>query len=50
MPAAVVRREVLHPPTFELASVRLFRVVLFPLLGFPTSPTKGSRGILREDL
>jgi hypothetical protein len=35
-----------HPPTLELASVRLLRVVLFPLEGLPTRPIRGSRGIV----
>lgn len=42
------RRGVLHGPTLELASVKEFRVVLLPLDGLPTSPIKGSRGILRS--
>jgi hypothetical protein len=36
-----------HPPTLELASVKLFNVVLLPLEGFPTNPIKGSLGIVR---
>jgi hypothetical protein len=35
-----------HPPTLELASVRLLRVVLLPLEGLPTRPIRGSRGIV----
>ena len=37
----------LHIPTLELASVKLFNVVDLPDEGFPTNPIKGSRGILR---
>jgi hypothetical protein len=37
---------VVHPPTLEDASVKLFRVVLLPLDGLPTKPIKGSRGIV----
>jgi len=33
-------------PTFAAVSVKLFRVVLFPEDGLPTSPIKGSRGIV----
>lgn len=33
-------------PTLELASVRLFKVVDLPELGFPTRPMSGSRGII----
>jgi hypothetical protein len=36
-----------HPPTLELASVRLLSVVLLPLEGLPTRPIRGSRGIVR---
>lgn len=36
-----------HPPTLLVASVKLFKVVDFPLEGLPTKPIKGSRGILR---
>jgi len=36
----------LHTPTLELASVKLFNVVLLPLDGLPTNPIKGSRGIV----
>ena len=36
-----------HRPTLELASVKLFSVVLLPLDGLPTNPIKGSRGIVR---
>lgn len=32
-------------PTFDEASVRLLRVVLFPEEGLPTRPIRGSRGI-----
>jgi hypothetical protein len=39
-------RSWLHRPTLELASVKLFNVVLLPLDGLPTNPIKGSRGIL----
>jgi hypothetical protein len=35
----------IHPPTLELASVKLFNVVLLPLDGLPTNPINGSRGI-----
>lgn len=35
-----------HRPTLELASVKLFSVVLLPLEGLPTNPIKGSRGIV----
>lgn len=35
-----------HKPTLDVASVKLFNVVLLPLEGLPTSPIKGSRGIL----
>jgi hypothetical protein len=35
-----------HPPTLELASVRLLSVVLLPLEGLPTRPIRGSRGIV----
>ena len=35
-----------YKPTFEEASVRLFRVVLLPDEGLPTNPINGSRGIL----
>lgn len=34
-----------YRPTFEEASVRLFRVVLLPAEGFPTRPMRGSRPI-----
>lgn len=34
-------------PTLELASVKLFNVVLLPLEGLPTNPIKGSRGIVK---
>jgi hypothetical protein len=36
----------IYQPTFEEASVRLFRVVDLPDEGLPTKPIKGSRGIL----
>jgi hypothetical protein len=35
-----------YPPTLEVASVRLFNVVLLPDEGLPTRPIRGSRGIL----
>jgi hypothetical protein len=35
-----------NPPTLDVASVKLFNVVLLPLDGLPTSPIKGSRGIV----
>lgn len=35
-----------YAPTFEEASVKLFRVVLLPDEGFPTKPINGSRPIL----
>jgi len=35
-----------HQPTLELASVKLFNVVLLPLEGLPTNPIRGSRGIV----
>jgi len=35
-----------YEPTFEEASVKLFKVVLFPEDGFPTSPINGSRPIV----
>jgi hypothetical protein len=35
-----------HPPTLDVASVRLLSVVLFPAEGLPTRPIKGSRGIM----
>ena len=34
-----------YEPTFDEASVRLLSVVLLPAEGFPTRPTRGSRGI-----
>jgi hypothetical protein len=37
-----------HRPTLELASVKLFKVVLLPLDGLPTNPIKGSRGIVER--
>jgi hypothetical protein len=37
-----------HQPTLELASVKLFNVVLLPLDGLPTNPIKGSRGIVER--
>jgi hypothetical protein len=40
--------EWIHQPTFEVASVKLFRVVLLPDDGLPTKPINGSRGILCE--
>lgn len=36
----------MNPPTLDVASVKLFNVVLLPLEGLPTSPIKGSRGIV----
>jgi hypothetical protein len=33
-------------PTLEVASVKLFSVVLFPDEGLPTKPIKGSRGMV----
>lgn len=39
---------VVHAPTLELASVKLFKVVDLPLDGLPTRPIKGSRGIVRS--
>lgn len=35
-----------YRPTLEEASVRLFRVVLFPAEGLPTRPISGSRGMV----
>lgn len=35
----------LDVPTLDEASVKLFRVVLFPAEGLPTSPMRGSRGM-----
>lgn len=35
-----------YAPTFEEASVKLFKVVLLPDEGLPTKPIKGSRPIL----
>jgi hypothetical protein len=35
-----------YPPTFDVASVKLLSVVLFPLEGLPTRPINGSLGIL----
>lgn len=40
--------EWIHQPTFDVASVKLFRVVLLPEDGLPTRPIKGSRGISSE--
>lgn len=37
--------EWIHQPTFEVASVKLLRVVLLPDDGLPTKPINGSRGI-----
>lgn len=37
-------------PTFAVVSVRLFRVVDFPLEGLPTRAIKGSRGIMMSGL
>jgi hypothetical protein len=37
-----------YPPTLEVASVRLFRVVLFPDEGLPTRPMSGSRGMISD--
>jgi hypothetical protein len=39
-------RGLYHPPTLEVASVRLLSVVLLPLEGLPTRPMRGSRGIV----
>lgn len=35
------------PPTLDVASVKLFNVVLLPAEGLPTRPINGSRGISR---
>ena len=35
-----------YQPTFDEASVKLFKVVDLPDDGFPTKPIRGSRGIL----
>lgn len=40
------RRGRFYPPTLAVESVKLFSVVLFPEEGFPTSPIRGSRGML----
>jgi len=40
--------EWIHQPTFEVASVKLLRVVLLPDDGLPTKPINGSRGISCE--
>jgi len=37
---------VVYEPTFEEASVKLFKVVLLPEDGLPTRPIKGSRPIV----
>lgn len=37
----------LNPPTLDVASVKLLRVVLLPAEGLPTRPTNGSRGIVK---
>lgn len=37
-----------YRPTLEEASVRLFSVVLLPAEGLPTSPMRGSRGMLND--
>jgi hypothetical protein len=37
-----------NPPTLDVASVKLFKVVLLPLEGLPTRPIKGSRGIVKQ--
>lgn len=37
-----------YVPTFDVASVRLLSVVLFPEEGLPTRPIRGSRGISFE--
>lgn len=42
--------EWIHQPTFEVASVKLFSVVLLPEDGLPTKPIKGSRGMLSESM
>ncbi len=44
------RRGSFHGPTLELASVKLFRVVLFPLEGLPTNPIRGSRGMVADSV
>jgi hypothetical protein len=40
------QRRRFYPPTLEVASVKLFNVVLLPDEGLPTRPMRGSRGIL----
>lgn len=37
-----------YSPTLEVASVKLFNVVLFPDEGLPTRPMRGSRGMVSE--
>ncbi len=39
-----------YQPTLDEASVKLFRVVLFPDEGLPTNPIKGSRGMFLSHL
>lgn len=36
------------PPTLDVASVKLFSVVLLPAEGLPTRPINGSLGILLD--
>lgn len=43
--AQEARSDTEYRPTLEEASVRLFRVVLFPAEGLPTRPINGSRGM-----
>lgn len=44
--AQEARSDTEYRPTLEEASVRLFRVVLFPAEGLPTRPINGSRGMM----
>lgn len=37
-----------HPPTLDVASVKLLRVVLLPDEGFPTRPINGSRPMMKK--
>jgi hypothetical protein len=39
-----------YQPTFDVASVKLFSVVLLPEDGLPTKPIKGSRGIFTSNV
>lgn len=39
-----------YEPTLEEASVNEFSVLDFPALGLPTSPMRGSRGIVSDAL